>query len=110
MGTGFLIVIYDPRTSGLLQHAQLIYSLVFRLLVADILLDLLFVFADGGYKVSSRPELLAGKVPFLTGVGPCYVNRTLAFDITYHLGNTMHVVRMQTADFNAQPLVSCQFC
>ena len=107
MGTGFLIVIYEPRTSGLLQHA---HSLVFRLLVADILLDLPVVFADGGYKVSSRPELLAGKVPFLTGVGPCYVNRTLAFDITYHLGNTMHVIRLQTADFNARLLVSCQFC
>jgi len=107
------------RPRRLLQHAQLIYSLVFRLLVADILLDLLFIFADGGYKVSSRPELLAGKVPFLTGLGPCYVNRTLAFDITYHLGNTilgryaahhMHVIRLQTADFNARLLVSCHFC
>ncbi len=121
MGTaqsGFLIDIYEPPKAAL-QHAQLIYSLVFLLLVADVFFDLLLIFTNCGYEVSSRPELLAGEVSFLSGIGSGYVNCTFAFHIAYHLGNTilgryadyhMHMIRLQTAGLDTRFLVPSQFC
>jgi hypothetical protein len=95
----------------------LIDSLVFRFLVADIFLDHLLVFANGRYKVTASPKLLASEVLFLTGIGSGNVNCTLAFHITDHLGNTvfwryayqhMHVIRHQAASLNMRLLVPSQ--
>ena len=95
MGTaqsGFLFVIYEPPKAAMVQfliQPQLIYPLVFGLLMIDILFDFLFVLADRRHKVAAGPELLTNVVSFLASISSRDMNRALALDIADHLSNAV---------------------
>jgi hypothetical protein len=66
-------------------HVQLIETMIFLLLVANVLPTRCLISTYGRHKVSSRPEALTSKILLPLSVHPRQVNRALAFDETNHL-------------------------
>ena len=88
---------------------HLVQSLIFVLLLPDVLTNYALIAAHGGYEVPSRPEVLAHEIPLPLAVHPRQMNSTLAFDISNYLryrvlgGNRnhhIHMIRSQMPFFN----------
>jgi hypothetical protein len=68
-----------------LPEVESVQSLVFVLLVADVLPDHGFIPAHRGHHVPPRPEVLTNKVLLALSIDPGKVSRALALDAAHHL-------------------------
>jgi hypothetical protein len=74
-----------PKGGRSAPKVHLVQTLVFPLLVADVLTDHLFVAADGGDEETPGPEVLPDEVAFALAVSPCQMDRALPLDEPDHL-------------------------
>lgn len=65
----------------LVPHLQLIQPLILSLLIADVLPYLCLISSNGRYKVTTRPEMLSGKVLLALSICSSQMNRALILDI-----------------------------
>jgi hypothetical protein len=80
----------EPLQAALaFKQSQLIKVLIFLLLLLDILSHGRFISPHRRHPVAPRPKVMAHRIPPPTLVGPCDVDRTLAFDISHHLRHCM---------------------
>ena len=68
-----------------LPEVELVQSLVFLFLVADVLADDGFIPAYRGHHVPSRPEVLSNEILFALSIDPGKVNCALALDVAHYL-------------------------
>ena len=69
------------------QHLQLVQALILILLMLGILPDNLFVPTHSRYKIPSRPEVLANKIPLPLPLYPGNVDSTLTLEVPHYLSN-----------------------
>ena len=70
---------------GLSPQSKLLQSLVFLLLLPDVVANHHLIPSSGRKKVPPRPETLPRKVPLSFRVHPCEVNRTFPLDVSRHV-------------------------
>lgn len=70
-----------PEGGGSAPKAQLLQTLVFLLLVPDVLAYHVFIATHCRYEVPSRPEMLPYKIALALSIHPGQMDRALALDI-----------------------------
>jgi hypothetical protein len=92
------------EVSLVLEQTRLVEFLVVLFLTANVLADRTLIDPHGGQEIPPRPEVVTFEVPIPTHESAGRPNRTLAFDVSDHVRNSMlwwnsdhhmHVVRAQ---------------